>query len=185
MFGRFRKTTHDADAAGPSAEEVLAPISKLDDLSFQVVGPEDGACVCNDWVGAVLSIDGRDNEHPSLSDAVADGLFHVGCRHTLRPYAVAGAGSEDRAQAEFRTRLALDIMTKRANAGEPDNEERFTRLYGWARRADSAGGHAAAVVLCEAALELLHAGVVFGASQDDLERILRARIATIRSRTKE
>lgn len=185
MFGRFRKPQHETEAHGPSAENVVAAVESLSGALLEVVGPEDGGCVCNDWVGAVISVRGDDPVYPSLADAVADGLFHVGCRHTLRRYAPHSAAGTDPAQAQFRTQLALDLMRKRREAGEPGGEERFTRLYGWARRVDGAGGAAVAVVVCEAALQLLRSEEIFGDSQPDLERILKARIATIRRRMDE
>lgn len=181
MFGRFLKRTDDANQPPTPAEAVLAGAEPVVGKLFEVVGPEDGSCVCDDWVGVVLSIDGADPAYPSLPDAVADGLFHVGCRHTLRAYAGAEAAGRGHAQAQFRTQLAVDLMQRRAEAGQPGFEERFTRLYGWARRAEQAGGPAAAAVLCEAALRLLSERDLFESSRAELERILKARVATIRA----
>lgn len=180
MFSRFLKRKTDSDDTESPAEHALAAIDSVQGALFQVTGPEDGACVCNDWVGAVLSVDGADPAHPSLADAVSDGLFHRGCRHTLWRYDEQASG--DPAQARFRTELVQDLLQRRIDAGEPGAEERFTRLYDWARRVDRAGGSAVAVVLCEAALQLLREAEVFGPSQEELERLLTARIMTIRAR---
>lgn len=182
MFGRFLKRVKQNEAGAASAEDVLAAAAPVEGKLFQVTGPEDASCVCNDWVGAVLSVDGADTDYASLSNAVADGLFHAGCRHSLRAYGEDGAAGEDAAQALFRTQLAVDLMQRRVGAGEPGGEERFTRLYGWARRAEQAGGQAVAVALCEAALAELQDPTLFGPNHGELERILKARIATIRAR---
>lgn len=183
MFGRFRKNKNVFDEDAPPVETVIASIGPPEGRLLQVIGPEDGACVCNDWVGAVLAMNDGSDEYPSLSGAIADGLFHPECRHTLRPYPPE-SGGHDNAQAQFRTQLALDLMRNRANANDPDGEERFTRLYGWARRADQAGAPEIAVVLCEAALRLLAERNIFGPTQPELETVLKARIATIRTSLK-
>lgn len=181
MFRRFRKQKTPAEPADAPVEDLLAAAEPIRGRLFQVTGPEDGSCVCNDWVGAVLSVEGAAKACPALSDAVADGLFHPGCRHRLRPFDDR-EGGEDPAQARFRTDLVLDLMGRRAEALEPSGEDRFTRLYDWARRADRAGTPTAAVALCEAALRLLRDTGAFSDNQTELERILKARVATIRAR---
>ena len=181
MFGRFLKRDDPSREYPLEPERVLAAAEPVAGHLFRVVGPEDGASVCNDWVGAVLSIDGSNVEFPSFSQAVADGLFHPGCRHSLRAYSGEHDGGQDEAQAVFRSQLARELMQARVADGEPGAEERFARLYAWARRADRAGATTIAAILCEAALELLNDRDLFGESGDELGRLLRARISTIRS----
>lgn len=56
------------------------------------VTTHEGACEqCKKWEGKVLTDDlfseGRyDGNHPLLSEAINDGLFHNGCRHGLTTY---------------------------------------------------------------------------------------------------
>lgn len=46
-----------------------------------------GSCpLCVPWQGKILSLSGNSDKYPSLEDAQDDGLFHIGCRHSLVPY---------------------------------------------------------------------------------------------------
>lgn len=49
---------------------------------------EDGSpCPeCEPWEGEIVSLDGNSDEYPSLDDALADGLMHPGCLHTVSAY---------------------------------------------------------------------------------------------------
>lgn len=42
--------------------------------------------LCNEWEGKVLSISGKSTEYPSVQDAVAAGLLHPNCTHSLDPF---------------------------------------------------------------------------------------------------
>jgi len=135
ILGRFRQTGSDL---------------------MVVVGPEDGASVCTDWVGAVVSVSGKHPDFPALVDAVSDGLFHPGCRHILRPYDPA----EDEAEGLFCTRLAAAAMHRRrehrAAGKNPDEAEvnarglEFKRLYDHARALEQAGDAQRALFYCQA-----------------------------------
>lgn len=51
------------------------------------ISAHGGACpICRPWEGAILSISGRASEYRSLDAAMADGLFHVNCRHQAFQY---------------------------------------------------------------------------------------------------
>ena len=43
-------------------------------------GAED---VCGPWEDAILSVDGTDDDYPSLDDAISSGLFHPNCKHSI------------------------------------------------------------------------------------------------------
>lgn len=152
-----------------------------------IVGPEDGSCVCGDWVGAVVSISGESKEWPALLDAVEDGIFHEGCQHRLEAYSV-----ENRVEAEFCTGLAVAAMGERrrqrrdeeagrAEAVSPTPQQKFAKLYDAAKLADSNGATESALSKCEAALEMLNHHDVFGEDQHQIEHILEARIRGILS----
>ena len=52
-----------------------------------IVNGHPNACpLCLPWQGKILSISGTDPRYPSLKDAIAAGLFHPNCRHTLTGY---------------------------------------------------------------------------------------------------
>jgi hypothetical protein len=152
-----------------------------------IVGPEDGSCVCGDWVGAVVSISGESEEWPALLDAVEDGIFHEGCQHRLEAYS-----EENRVEAEFCTGLAVAAMNERmrqrrdedvgpAEVASPTPQQEFAKLYDAAKLADSNGATDSALSKCEAALEMLNHRDVFGEDQLQIERVLEARIRGILS----
>ncbi len=39
--------------------------------------------LCGPWEGEIISVNGENNDYPSLGDAEADGLFHPNCRHAI------------------------------------------------------------------------------------------------------
>ncbi|MBE0430103.1 MAG: phage capsid protein, partial [Thermoleophilia bacterium] len=55
------------------------------DLVIVSDAPEE-CPVCEPWEGQILSISGKSDEYPSVSEAEAAGLFHPNCRHDVRPY---------------------------------------------------------------------------------------------------
>lgn len=152
-----------------------------------IVGPEDGSCVCGDWVGAVVSVSGTSDQWPPLLDALEDGVFHEGCQHRLERYS-----TENRIEAEFCTGLAVAAMKARAQdsvanplpSKTPANprikcQQEFSKLYNAALLADETGAIDSALSKCEATLEMLHRQDVFGADQDQVEQVLEARIRGI------
>jgi len=51
------------------------------------VSEHTGSCpLCIPWQGQILSATGRTKAYESLDNAVAMGLFHQNCRHTVTPY---------------------------------------------------------------------------------------------------
>jgi len=181
----FRKKGTDAKGSADFRDAFLERVLRTGDELMMIVGPEDGSCVCGDWVGAVVSVTGKDSQWPSLIDALDDGVFHEGCRHRLDAYA-----TENHVEAEFCTKIAVAAMEKRRNSGalvaretdspigeNPQNE--FARLYDAAQSADASGATDTALAKCEAALAMLHEQDIFGEEQPQLEHVLEARIRTI------
>lgn len=51
------------------------------------VSEHTGSCpLCQPWQGQILSATGRTPAYESLDNAIAYGLFHPNCRHTVTPY---------------------------------------------------------------------------------------------------
>lgn len=179
---RRRATPAEKESKWP---ELLGRLLQSGDDLMVVIGPEDGGSVCTDWVGAVVSISGRSAEFPALVDAVADGLFHPGCRHLLKPY----RPPEGEAEAKFCTKWATAAMRRRRENGKPSNggpdhapvdyREEFERLYARAQHEEQTGAPDKALYYCQTALVLLRKHDVFGADQPGVERVLKARIQTI------
>ena len=49
-----------------------------------VISSHEGSCpLCDPFEGETMSLSGTDPEFPSLEDAEAEGLFHVGCLHII------------------------------------------------------------------------------------------------------
>lgn len=148
-----------------------------------VVGPEDGSCVCGDWVGAVVSISGTSDEWPSLESAISDGVFHDECRHGLLPYT-----GENKVEAEFCSQLAVKAMELRQTQGESEpatvnpstaRQLEFAKLYNLAQQADDSGAIETAYAKCKAALDMLLDEDIFGEEQSQVEQVLESRIRAI------
>lgn len=63
--------------------------TKLQEHGFDLVIVSDvpQECgLCREWEGKVLSLSGRDPDHPSMEQARQAGLFHPGCRHAVSLY---------------------------------------------------------------------------------------------------
>lgn len=183
----FRKKSGGAEEENSEFRDAfLERVLRTGDELMTITGPEDGSCVCGDWVGAVVSVTGKDPDWPSLIDALDDGVFHESCRHRLDAYS-----PENRVEAEFCTRLAVAAMEQRRSGGGPlavagdaspieiNPQNEFARLYDAAQRADASGAIDTALAKCEAALEMLHAQDIFGEDQPQLEHVLEARIRAI------
>lgn len=167
-------------------------LTRSNDL-MAVSGPEDGSSVCSDWVGAVVSVSGRSSDFPPLVEAVADGLFHPGCRHHLTPYVPVN----DEVGARFCTKFAVSAMESRRetptrNTPEPRESKdarwvekkrsEFEHGYSDAQRAETAGDIEQALASCQKALAMLLDYDLFGTHQARVERALKGRIQTILSR---
>lgn len=146
---------------------------------MQVTGPDDGSCVCGDWLGAVVSVSGHNESYPSLDEALRDGVFHEGCRHKLVKYVPDSTNPENNSQALFCTELAVSAMNVRVAKSRHFLQEAFTRLYEEARRADGEKNYALAYAKCTETLELVRDKNVFGKRQERMERALKARIRSI------
>lgn len=73
-----QETTNQAFRAGT--------INRLQQKGHDLVrcSGHSGACKkCQQWEGKTLSMSGGDAEYPSVDEARANGLFHVGCLHVL------------------------------------------------------------------------------------------------------
>lgn len=167
-----------------------------------VIGPSDKDDPCLDWVGAVLSLTGQYPGVPTLAQAIEDGLFHPGCRHTLVAFNPRTATDRRIYEAEVRTRHAMAAKAARLRGEKPpylparqqllDEQRRlglapqqgmvatqrlkFQRVYEAARKADAAGDNAMALLKCRAALELLKEADLFGSAQEKLMRAIETRI---------
>jgi hypothetical protein len=183
-----RKQSSNGSSVAERWFDLLIAIEKAGTDLMIVVGPEDGGSVCTDWVGAVVSISGADHLFPALVDALEDGLFHPGCRHTLIPY----LPDDGEAEALFCTKLALSGMTQRykirdeahvaAPPAAPDNDSRaqFTGLYDRARDSEKSRQPQLALHFCQEALALLTQKNVF--DPDDqlmIGRVLKGRMQSI------
>ena len=57
------------------------------DVTLGIISADGSPCeICVDWEGEIVSLDGSDDNYPSLDDAIADGLFHPNCEHTCDAY---------------------------------------------------------------------------------------------------
>ena len=64
-------------------------INRMAETGYNLVevSAHAGACpLCQPFEGQVLSINGGNEGYGSLDDAIAMGLFHPNCRHTITPY---------------------------------------------------------------------------------------------------
>jgi hypothetical protein len=182
----FRSKRSRPPAAAPTSRwpELLETFRTVPSDLMVIIGPEDGGSVCSDWIGAVVSVGGRNEYFPALVDAVEDGVFHATCRHNLIPF----RREEGEAEVLFCTKLALAAMVRRRNnvAGSRrsekaglDDHDRFGELYEEARVAEKEGRLADAMDRCQAALHLLRDRDLFGENQNELARILKGRMQTI------
>ena len=55
---------------------------------------------CSRWAGKILSMSGNNPKYPSYADAVADGLFHPNCVHTLSVVTPTGLPEAKKERAE-------------------------------------------------------------------------------------
>jgi len=162
-----------------------------------VIGPTDKDDPCLDWVGAVVSISGASRGYPTLEQAVKDGLFHPGCRHSLAAFDPQKASRERVADAHACTLHAIRAMRARAHGDEPpplplracireqqeaaakaareraypfaiDGRTKFERVYKSAQKALRKGDRKTALVKCRAALDLLLAENLYGPKQQKL-----------------
>jgi len=94
--------------------------------------------LCRPWEGKVVSLSGDDPNYPSLDEAIADGMFHPNCRHTLGAY-IHGLsetpdpdpdpeGYEERQEQRYIERN-IRKWKRREAAAMSDEEKDYARKY--------------------------------------------------------
>lgn len=74
-----------------------------------------GSCpLCAKYQGAILSISGNDTRYPSLESAQRNGLFHVGCEHSLTGY-IEGVSKPPEPDHNYDSRQYDYIQKQRYN----------------------------------------------------------------------
>ena len=74
-----------------------------------------GSCpLCAKYQGAILSISGNDTRYPSLESAQQNGLFHVGCEHSLTGY-IEGVSKPPEPDPNYDPRQYDYIQKQRSN----------------------------------------------------------------------
>ena len=175
-LGRNRSRTARRIRRRNSVHETSAG---FDSELMQVTGPEDGSCVCGDWLGAIVSVTSHNEEFPSLDEALRDGVFHENCRHKLVKFDRDSLPAAEILQATFRTELAVSAMRARAEKSHSGLAKKFERMYEEARIADSNEDFELAREKCTATLELVRDKNHFGRKQERIERALKARLRAI------
>lgn len=119
------KRTENIDESNRKAQ--ASTIDRLKSRGYDLViisSTPTGCPMCDPWAGKTLSISGKDPEYPSLSAAIAGGLFHDGCLHSVSLSPIA----KDR----FLERLQ--------NPATRDAEiERLAKKSGWKPKEESHG----------------------------------------------
>lgn len=73
--------------AGQAAIEGQIGRMKDNDHDLAIVGTSGESCpLCAPWEGRVVSISGDSDKYPALDTAIAEGLFHPNCTHSLTAY---------------------------------------------------------------------------------------------------
>jgi len=181
MMRFWKKNSQSVDEAPSTAALVERFLLGETDL-VRISGPEDGSCVCGDWVGAVVSVNGNGSEWPPLVNAIDDGVFHPKCRHILEEYNPSKHEVEGRFCSELATH---NYLARKADAGESGTnadsgllsiQAEFEKLYEDARRAEQEKALEKALSKCEAALEILNRYDVYSDEQKVVENALESRI---------
>jgi len=72
---------------GQAAIEGAIQRLRDNDYDLVIVSFHADSCpLCEPWEGQVLSISGKSDEYPALDTAIAEGLFHPNCGHSLGAY---------------------------------------------------------------------------------------------------
>lgn len=57
------------------------------DINLGMISQHGEECdLCRPWEGKVVSLNGKHDKYPSLSQAISEGLFHPNCRHNVSAY---------------------------------------------------------------------------------------------------
>lgn len=74
-----------------------------------------GSChLCAKYQGAILSISGNDTRYPSLESAQRNGLFHVGCEHSITGY-IEGVSKPPEPDHNYNPKQYAYIQKQRYN----------------------------------------------------------------------
>jgi len=112
-------------------------IQRLEDNDYDLVIVSfhaDSCPLCEPWEGKILSISGRSDQYPALDEAIAEGLFHPNCGHSLGAY-IPGLtkkptkeqiGQGDFEESQQQRRLERDIRKwkKREAVAITDEEKK-------------------------------------------------------------
>lgn len=103
---------------GQAAIEGAIQRLRDNDYDLVIVSFHADSCpLCEPWEGQVLSISGKSDEYPALDTAIAEGLFHPNCGHSLGAY-IPGltekptkeqVGKGDFEEAQEQRKLERDI----------------------------------------------------------------------------
>lgn len=103
---------------GQAAIEGAIQRLRDNDYDLVIVSFHADSCpLCEPWEGQVLSISGKSDEYPALDTAIAEGLFHPNCGHSLGAY-IPGltekptkeqVGKGDFEEAQHQRKLERDI----------------------------------------------------------------------------
>ena len=100
-----------------------------------VVSAHAESCpICDPWEGRILSISGRSEDYPSVSEAEADGLWHANCTHnatlwveglTTKPEPVDSADNyQERQQQRYNERQIRKWKRREAGAMTEDEAKK-------------------------------------------------------------
>jgi hypothetical protein len=82
-MGRYAKVLANETTNGAFRQ---GTINRLQEKGHDLVrlSSHSGACPrCDPWQGRTMSLSGSDPDYPSVDEARAAGVFHVGCKHVL------------------------------------------------------------------------------------------------------
>jgi len=104
-----------------------------------VVSAHAESCpICDPWEGRILSISGRSEEYPSVSEAEADGLFHANCTHnatlwveglTTKPEPVDSTDNYEERQQQRYNERQIRKWKRREVAAMTDDEAKKAKNY--------------------------------------------------------
>jgi len=104
-----------------------------------VVSAHAESCpICDPWEGRILSISGRSEDYPSVSEAEADGLWHANCTHnttlwveglTTKPEPVDSTDNYEERQTQRYMERNVRKWKRREVAAMTDDEAKKAKNY--------------------------------------------------------
>lgn len=85
----LRSYTEMATRSTSGQAAIEGAVQRLQDNDYDLVIVSfhgDSCPLCAPWEGEILSLSGHSDEYPSLDEAIAEGLFHPNCGHSLGAY---------------------------------------------------------------------------------------------------